>query len=760
MNKQTKQKTRLSSYLLIALISLVFITTTPVASTLSATQSNDYEKTKRTAEQKYAEGSFEKAHQLYKGINTTDLPEPEKQWVAFRLGDTQWRSADAANTRDDTLFQEARTLLEEVLRQYTRPDEHDDLWAQTHRSLGDSYWTSRWYGNWDQAWSHYQQILNYWAGSTEIERARTEYLSIVKAIGGPAAGHEYYWRSDGWNRLPLEIIENAAKIAETTQDRAITHYRFAQALQRHGGPLPQHHNRIEKAYQTVLEIGKKEAGEWYDDALYEYANWLQSQGQLIELEDGSYRTKPDYIAALKIYKRFIREFKGGESQYRDNVQKTIQQITSPRLDISVSNTFLPGSEIQYHLSWRNVNRVHFTLHQIDLGESIDFSNTETYNPWLDAVETKGGKLIHKWTYKTDDQGDHMPGQGPMRLDEPLPTGAYILQASARGAKEKPRELVLVTDMAIVTKSSADKPLIYVCNALDGSPVADATVNLWTRYYTRDDKWIGKSYTLKTDKDGLCRPQVEIPKNRRNTWQNDTFIVAKKGDQQAYCQTNVNPKDTDSRKQWKIYAVTDRPAYRPNETVNWKITARTDSGKQRAVPSGQTVGYEINDPQGTSVSKGELKLNDFGSAWATLDTTAIMPLGEYYIRFWQGSQSNGIGGATLFRLEEYKLPEFIVTVDTPKDDQGNPKVYRIGQTVEAEIKAEYYFGGPVAEADVEIVVNQKQFYQIWRRSRDFPWCYEDNSWGPWGRWGGSGDVIKRETLKTDAEGRATIQFETP
>ena len=88
---------------------------------------------------------------------------------------------------------------------------------------------------------------------------------------------------------------------------------------------------------------------------------------------------------------------------------------------------------------------------------------------------------------------------------------------------------------------------------------------------------------------------------------------------------------------------------------------------------------------------------------------------------------------------------------------------LGEKVEVNIQADYYFGGPVANANVEVLVYQNPFYHYWHRPRDYPWFYEDMdsrhiSAGP--LLGGGGQIIKRETLKTDATGKATLTFDTP
>ncbi|HEX6044913.1 MAG TPA: alpha-2-macroglobulin family protein, partial [Pyrinomonadaceae bacterium] len=86
---------------------------------------------------------------------------------------------------------------------------------------------------------------------------------------------------------------------------------------------------------------------------------------------------------------------------------------------------------------------------------------------------------------------------------------------------------------------------------------------------------------------------------------------------------------------------------------------------------------------------------------------------------------------------------------------------VGETVEADIQADYYFGGPVSNASVEVVVYQSPFHHFWYPDRDYPWYYDDFNRGRGNYYGGGGaQVIKRETLKTDSTGKARLTFDTP
>ena len=63
-------------------------------------------------------------------------------------------------------------------------------------------------------------------------------------------------------------------------------------------------------------------------------------------------------------------------------------------------------------------------------------------------------------------------------------------------------------------------------------------------------------------------------------------------------------------------------------------------------------------------------------------------------------------AASFRVEEYKKPEFEVTVDAPTDP------VMLGDTVTATVKANYYFGAPVTNAKVHYKVLRTAYSSNW------------------------------------------------
>jgi len=671
---------------LIALVTFLLLSTTP-----------PYDALKSEAEKFYEEKSYARAHEIYEQAGKLSLPEEERRWVELRLADTAWRAKDG--NRD------ASPLLEVIRKS---GENHDRVWAEANESLADL--TSN--------ISYYLAALDYWAGSDNIELARQRYLAIVWRIA------EQPYRG---MQLPREVLVNAIAIAQSPKDVLHARYLLAQQLMNQGDAVS-----VERAFEhleAIIAAGK--TTEWYDDALI-LAAYNYASGRSLILVNGEPGKRTHFTRALELYRKLVSEFAKGESRYRDAAENAITGITAPSVSLGVAGTFLPDSEQEAHLTWRNTKRVELALIPVDL---TAFQVRRQSN-WIDGLRTDA-KPVRTWTFETSDSGDHVPGLERIALTPRLEPGAYMMTASADGKSAK--QLLLVTDAHILLHASPKRLQVFVSSVLTGEPIAGARVRVWQQ---RGEDGVAEDVT--TNADGLA-----LVKRIENYGSVTIAAAAGKGRQAWHSTYAYSYGGADQREAWSIYAFTDRPAYRPGETVQWKIIARTRSEDVWATPAGQRIAYEITSPRGEKVASGEAKLNAFGSFWASLPLTESMPLGQYQVLFKvPGKDEEQLGQAVLFRLEEYKLPEFLVRVTTPEK-----KLYRLGETIEATIEAEYYFGGPVANATVEAVIYREPFYRYWFPWRKYPWYYEDNARN------GNENVFRRETLKTDANGRAVVRIET-
>ena len=705
-------------------------------------QSTEYEKLKAEAEKFYAEKSFSRAHELYLKADRSQLAADETRWIAFRLGDTLWRAQAATNTNDDTKFSSAQQQLELLIKEgIGEAKDHDRIWAEAHESLGDLFWTRNNSRNYGQAWPHYQQALDYWAGTKDLETARQRYLNIVWTMADPPNREQYYYYGYYGNHISLDILGNVLKIANNDHDKARAHYLIAMTIRQQYGDAEQL-QRVPEEFEAALKTGK--ASDWYDDALYHYAEWMQNQGRTIITPDGGWRSEQDYGKALELFRRLTSEFSKGETRYFDQAKAYAENITKPSLSVNIANVFLPDSEMQFHLNWRNVKQVNFALYKVDLTRDVQLNSRR--DNWLQSITLN--ERVKAWTKATNDKGDYKPGNEAVRVDSKLPVGAYVIEANA--GSEKARDLLLVTDTTLVVKSAGKQTLVYFCNAIDGSPVANASVKLWAQD-SENNQTVWHTYTQQTNQDGIA--MIDLRKNQNSS---QLFVAASLNNRQAFSQGHSYDYNRNDDR-WKIYAFTDRPAYRPKETVNWKFVARKYLNDAYSTPANQMIEYEITDPKGTKVKDGKAQLNAFGSAWGTLEIAENQPLGQYQIQFFDNGRQNNIGSAQLFRIEEYKLPEFKVAVSTPEEN-GLKKAFKLGEKVEVQVQADYYFGGAVNNADIELVVHQNPFYHYYRPTRDYDWYYEDQNRNYYG--GRNGQIIKREKIKTDANGKATFSFDTP
>src|SRR5262245_30073561 len=423
-------------------------------------QQPTYEALKAEAERLFAEASYSKARELYLKARAVKLEPEESRWVEFRLADTLWRAQAATQTADATKYETAQRQLESLIRERRRAEDHDRIWAEAQESLGDLWWARRGVKDWGQAWPHYQQALDWWAGTKDLDLGRARYLKIVWTMTQPPEAESYYYYGYYSNYAPVEILDNALKIARNDADRARAHYLIAMTLRYRGGDYRQM-QRAPEEFEAAIKAGKE--NEWYDDALYHYAELMTQQGRYIPLDDGGWRQEQDYVKALELFHRLVTEYKKGETRYYDKAQQQIENITKPSISVSATNIFLPDSEIQFHLNWRNVKQVALALYPVNLPRDTRFEAKKADgSAWIQQINLSGSKKLQEWNKDTLDKGDYRPGQETIRLNSKLPVGAYVIEA--RSGDIIARDLLLVNDKALVFKVSDKHAHASVCHA--------------------------------------------------------------------------------------------------------------------------------------------------------------------------------------------------------------------------------------------------------------------------------------------------------
>lgn len=729
-----------------------------VAFSLSSyAQGNPWDLTEfEKAERLFDEGSYQFALEAYQRIPDGDLigQQDALRWLAFRRLDARWRAGGGSRPTDPGVTDELWTQLERLISDREGQTEPNPMDAAMLESAGDFWWVSRFRRDWQRAWSYYEKALDMWAQSPDLSSAREHYLAIIWKASRPSDVHRYYVYGGFGNIIPVRTLENAVRIAETPEDVAHANYLLARSIQSLHGLSEFTYERTQRAFQQATAGNEKHL--WLDDALAQYAQWLSHQGKPVREDNGQWSFRSDYPAAVRIWQKLLDLYSREETRYHAEAVSQIRNVSGAQMDLNVGDAFVPGSKVRLFANWRNIKEFRFKLFPIDLVKDIQLTDGELGpDQWVESIQIEGRKVVLEKTFTTEDAGRHEPGSREIILDDSLDEGAYLAVAYADGVKES-RELVLVSQISVVAKASTNRMLIWVCDARNGRPVPNAEVKLWKRY-RKDRKRFWEAMHRITDDQGLVVLNVED-----NMGSNEWLVSARHEQQQNLTEIRTHGHRGFSQ-QWKIYAFTDRPAYRPEDSVHWKAILRSRSEDGYSTPRGQGLKIRIHDPQNAVVLEESLVLNDFGSIQGEWKPAKEAALGMYRISF-LNEEKQQIGSADLFRLEEYKRPEMKLSIGWPEGggDVEVP-VPRPGDRVQLELTAEYYFGGPVIHGEAKVRVYRRPHFFMFPVHRPYAWLYEDsnavgrrNQRSYWQR----NETLDHEmTVKTDAKGKAVIEFES-
>ena len=113
------------------------------------------------------------------------------------------------------------------------------------------------------------------------------------------------------------------------------------------------------------------------------------------------------MKALELFRRLVTEYGKGGTRYYDQAQSQIENITKPSIGVGVTNIFLPDSEIQFQLNWRNVKQVALALYPVNLPRDLQLDGKKADTGyWIQQIALSGSKALQALVKETDDKGDY------------------------------------------------------------------------------------------------------------------------------------------------------------------------------------------------------------------------------------------------------------------------------------------------------------------------------------------------------------------
>ncbi len=386
---------------------------------------------------------------------------------------------------------------------------------------------------------------------------------------------------------------------------------------------------------------------------------------------------------------------------------------------------------------RNATSLSFALYRLSLPQFFRLMRDGVYT----AENAPFGDLLRQWTEAVPAKRNVMQTLDVSLQDEPLPTGVYLLQMTGPdyGGTRTHSRVVVVRDTELVLKAAQDSALTWAVDLDTGLPspgvrvqIVNASGNTLAAGSTISDGTVSLDFAPAQDAYApvlaLVGEPGEKPFGVASTLWMDEITPWSFG-------VNLDPAAPTSR----VYLYTDRPIYRPGQTVRFRGILRDVDDAQYSLPTEKTLEVTLHDGFGEEAGKLETPLGAFGAFSGEFELPSTSALGFYSI--------NTSNGGVSFTVAAYRKPEFDVTVEPSLTDVG------FGDSLEAVIQGEYYFGGPVAGAQVQ--------WSAWASEYFPPDLPQPIDWFSYvdGPQYGYTQVLAEGQGETDSEGRLRIDLPT-
>lgn len=341
-------------------------------------------------------------------------------------------------------------------------------------------------------------------------------------------------------------------------------------------------------------------------------------------------------------------------------------------------------------------KVAFELYRLSLAQFVARYgmgfDSDPYYYWDEASDpnlaTTNSRLAAQWA---DDLSTPLSQDGygstayTTRIPTEVPAGLYILNVNA-GPRMDDQLFLNLSRRALAAKWADGQLVAWVTN-VDATPAANVPVYV----YAANTLLLAQG---QTDANGIF--ETALPHNPQ-----PYLVVA--GDDTDYTATGIasewrsanNPAYVAAPTPlpaYRMYVHTDRPMYRPGQTVYFKALVRSENDAVLSlVPEGTVVTARLRDARNNVVRTIYLQTNAFGTVSSLFRIAEGAMLGDYHIEV-------EVAGESLrqrFKVQDYIKPDYTVTFKLPQT------TYLLTDTLQGTVDSVYLFGTPVAGAKVTL-----------------------------------------------------------
>lgn len=423
-------------------------------------------------------------------------------------------------------------------------------------------------------------------------------------------------------------------------------------------------------------------------------------------------------------------------------------IVSLNLPMAVSQLPLaPPNTVD--VVYRNVTTINAALYDLGLPLNI------LVEPYRANEMRAPGTPLREWTepveaphniarFTTIDLGD-------------IPSGVYLLTVSSPQVSEEywqnRRNVLVVGDTNIVVKEMFGAVHVWVTDLSSGEPAPGRDLTLYDVNGTEIGTATGDangfaSFGYDPPRDYL--PGVVVVSGQpggagfgvgSSTWNGDVSPWS----------FDINAYSNDEADEF-AYIFTDRPIYRPGDTVHYRGILRETNYARYALPAREQVTVRAEyisffEPSEQLNYEVALPIDEYGGFSGEYVIPEDATLGAYQLYIPVDGPSTGT--SRQFTVAEYRRPEFAVTV-TPEMTQ-TVRGDEVGVTVEAR----YFFGAPASDLALTWTVYELPYRLPWDTSPYYSFTAEDFFYYFRGEEDYFGNYVTEGSGRTDAQGRFVL-----
>ncbi|WP_428898006.1 Alpha-2-macroglobulin family N-terminal region [Parelusimicrobium proximum] len=455
----------------------------------------------------------------------------------------------------------------------------------------------------------------------------------------------------------------------------------------------------------------------------------------------------------------------GDNYYTQMCRRMQESISAPVLNAEGSAISPNPKNIEVPLTVRNAENVYLRLYKVTPAQlktlyKRNTSNSYRYLKNLNTEVISGILKEHKPVLESEISVSYDKKYGYSKLKYAIPeqpVSMYVALFSyhkdfANTDTDVVGKIINVSDIMLAgiakiaanpddfiynrekpnKKIKADTFRLYTLNPLTGEGVEGAKImSFITENY---DTY--KTVNNTSDAKGEAVLSASVPVGPNKYFSQNLDSLAIKGDSHAFF-NNPLYLNASFPEHFRVFIETDRAIYRPGQDVEIKLTVfERVAGGYKSL-NDKNVDLIIRDANYQEIEKKTLKLSDFGTA----SHKAALPekglLGNYNLEVTGKVDGIYLSSYQSFKVEEYKRPEFEVTL---KDSSAS---WKYDKAAKVEGGAKYYFGAPVQNAKVKYTVTREQFTPLWY------WWWHVPASPP--------EEVANGTVQTDKDGHFSFTF---